>query len=284
MEVHFRSCFFQCPYKKCKGTFTKKYNLKVHYENKHSGNVFPRNLKKVTTKAYSAKSGKTYPCPMCNKLFRHRKSNLQRHIQNVHKSVTQVACDNNANEEEGEVVRGETEIELGMDIALQSLHAENQDSATAGQGEGNTIGQPMNIWSEDEMELDMARMALHTHTDTDQNKDSAITEIEEDELDEQPMKQRAARHGKGRVRTRYVCVCKKMFDTKQKITDHVTSQHGGDRYVCSLCFIKSKHPEHAWFATKQALLRHCNRAEHLIPDITEPLHTAMIHWNSEESS
>lgn len=70
MEVNFRSTFFQCPYKKCKGTFTKKYNLKVHYENKHSGIVFSRNLKKVTTKAYSAKSGKTYPCPMCNKLFR----------------------------------------------------------------------------------------------------------------------------------------------------------------------------------------------------------------------
>lgn len=95
-----------------------------------------------------------------------------------------------------------------MDIALQSVHAENQDSATASQGEGNTIGQPMNIGSKDEMELGMARMALHTHThaDTDQNKDSAITEIEEDELDEQPMKQRTTRHGKGRVRTRYVCV------------------------------------------------------------------------------
>lgn len=93
--------------------------------------------------------------------------------------------------------------------------------------------------------------------------------------------------GKGvrrrRISTRYVCVCKKIYTTKQQMMDHVTSVHGGDRYVCTICLMKSKNPNRAWFSSKANLLRHCNRVEHDIEEITSPIHAAVYHADSEES-
>lgn len=86
-----------------------------------------------------------------------------------------------------------------------------------------------------------------------------------------------------KCRTRYVCVCRKEFDSKKKIGDHITSVHGGDRYVCTICYMQAKNPARAWFKTKKALLTHCNRVQHDIPDINEPIRNAVFLKDSDES-
>lgn len=186
MRIHKSACFFECPHTKCKKTFTRKYSLRIHYKKAHGDVEFPKKLKKVTTKSYLKTRVKSYQCSMCNKLIRHGKANLRRHMENVHKIVSKKPKKINTN--------------------------------------------------------------------------------------------------RGRVRTRYVCLCQKVFTTKNAINDHVTSVHGGDRYVCTICYPRTTRPGAVFFTSKRALLQHCNRANHEAPDIVEPFRAVMHHWNSEEST
>lgn len=60
-----------------------------------------------------------------------------------------------------------------------------------------------------------------------------------------------------KIRTRYVCVCNRIFTTQKQIKDHISAVHSGDKYVCTICLPKLKTPERAWFSTKEALIDHC---------------------------
>lgn len=185
MKKHTIACFFECPM--CQKTFTRRYSLKIHYKQKHGDGELQQTIKKVTTKRYSQPSVKTYQCPICKKIYRHRKANLQQHMEKVHEKT-----------------------------AIKSIKKTSK--------------------------------------------------------------------GKGRVRTRYACICRKMFSTQSALYDHTSSVHGGDRYTCTICLPRTSRHGAAFFTTKRALLSHCARAKHGVPDIVEPLHALMFQWNSDESN
>lgn len=188
MKTHKGMCFLKCP--QCQKTFTRRHGLKSHYKQSHGIGELPQKIEKVTKKSYLQPSVKTHQCSICNKVLRHGKGNLRRHMENVHKQ-----------------------------------------------------------------------------------KQSII----------KPKKSNKQHAGRGRVRTRYVCNCHMVFTTKNAITEHISSVHGGDRYVCTICYHKAIRPESSFFTTKRALVLHCARGNHELPDIVEPL-TAVIHlWNSDES-
>lgn len=188
MRTHTIPCFFECPLTKCRKTFTRRYRLKTHFKDKHGDCEFPQKLKKVTRRRYIQPSVKTYQCTICNKLLRHGKANLRRHMENVHKKT---------------IIKSKKESDK--------------------------------TWK-----------------------------------------------GKGRARTRYVCICKKMFSTKSAIDEHVTSVHGGDRFICSICFGRAD--TFTMFSTKKALLLHCARVKHDVPDIVEPTHAVQFQIESDEST
>lgn len=47
MTVHIISNYIQYPHTECQKTFSTKHNLKVHFKQKHSGEMLPQKLKKV---------------------------------------------------------------------------------------------------------------------------------------------------------------------------------------------------------------------------------------------
>lgn len=55
--------------------------------------------------------------------------------------------------------------------------------------------------------------------------------------------------------------------------DHLFSVHGGDRFICSICYMKNR-KKGVWFTTKYSLLRHCRRVKHDIPDIVQVIPVA----------
>lgn len=66
----------------------------------------------------------------------------------------------------------------------------------------------------------------------------------------------------------FVCVCEKEFKSKQKITEHIRSIHGGDRFLCTICMDFKSGGSGGWFNSKSSLLRHYNRKNHTIPNLT----------------
>lgn len=70
----------------------------------------------------------------------------------------------------------------------------------------------------------------------------------------------------------FVCVCGNQYSTKQKMMEHVTTFHGGDRYCCNICS-KNKRGRSTWFTTKSSLLRHCE-AKHKMKPINPQLLTS----------
>lgn len=92
LKTHDTPSYLQCPKKNCKLTFRARYNLKKHYIEKHGGKL-PENVKTVNEKKFAADSVKLFRCPYCGSQFRHRYSNLSRHIENVHKKIhVKVPC------------------------------------------------------------------------------------------------------------------------------------------------------------------------------------------------
>lgn len=92
--AHISSNYFLCPVVRCGITFKTRYNLQSHYQTIHGKNTLPRNLATTTReKKFSSKFVKTFKCDLCNKIFRHRKSNLMKHIKNIHQSdLPKISC------------------------------------------------------------------------------------------------------------------------------------------------------------------------------------------------
>lgn len=74
-------------------------------------------------------------------------------------------------------------------------------------------------------------------------------------------------------KTIYVCVCEREYCSKQKLIDHLRSVHGGDRWLCSICYMSNK-SRGVWFTTRASLLRHCRNVKHGIPDIIQVIPNA----------
>lgn len=89
-----------------------------------------------------------------------------------------------------------------------------------------------------------------------------------------PPKRRSVRLSKGKYeddkeedtkpsdeKYQYMCVCEKLYSTKQKMIQHVRSIHGTDKFICTVCMDEQK--KNFWFSNISSLKRHCKKAAHM---------------------